>query len=88
MSNHGRGTPGIRRLGQAREGLVAQARKKVSPFFVVDAAFTFLAKRIPGVDGIWWDDSYDPGNLSAPRVGIFPEQVKRLLRKRRVIILA
>ena len=62
--------------------------KKVSPFFAVDAAFTFLAKQIPMVDGIWWNDSYDPGNLSAPRVGIFPEQVKRLLRKRRVIILA
>jgi hypothetical protein len=62
--------------------------KKVSPFFAVDAAFTFLAKQIPVADGIWWDDSYDPGNLSAPRVGIFPEQVKRLLRKRRVIILA
>jgi hypothetical protein len=54
----------------------------------VDAAFTFLAKQIRGVDGIWWDDSYDPGNLSAPRVGIFPEQVKRILRKRRAIILA
>ena len=47
----------------------------------MDAAFTFLAKQIPGIDGIWWDDSYDPGNLSAP-VGIFPEKVKRF-RKRR-----
>ena len=62
-------------------------KENISPFFAMDAAFTFLAKQIPGIDGIWWDDSYDPGNLSAPRVGIFPEKVKRLRRMHKIILL-
>jgi len=41
--------------------------KKVKPFLRRGCRLHIPAKQIRGVDGIWWDDSYDPGNLSAPR---------------------
>lgn len=28
-----------------------------------------------GVDGVWWNEEYDPDGYSAPRGGIFPGKV-------------
>lgn len=35
-----------------------------------------LAKLDPGIVGIWWEEDYDPLNLSCPRGGVFPEKVE------------
>lgn len=29
----------------------------------------------PKIDGVWWTEVFDPGNLSAPRGGIFPSRL-------------
>lgn len=40
-----------------------------------DLALVEYASRDPALDGVWWDEHYDPASLSAPRGGIFPDRV-------------
>lgn len=38
-------------------------------------AMTWVEAVHPDLDGVWWDDAYNPANLTAPRGGIFPSKV-------------
>jgi hypothetical protein len=40
-----------------------------------DLALIQFAGRDPSIDGVWWDEHYDPSSLSAPRGGIFPDRI-------------
>jgi hypothetical protein len=45
--------------------------------FAEDFAISFFMEdNFPQLDGIWWEDTYDPLELSCPRGGIFPGKVK------------
>ena len=41
---------------------------------LMQAVATVWAQRA-GLDGVWWEDTYAPERLSAPRGVIFPERV-------------
>lgn len=42
-------------------------------------AATIWAERLhPELDGVWWEEEYDPAGLSAPRGGIFPSRITEL----------
>ena len=46
-------------------------------------AFDFLVmiwaqENHPKIDGVWWNETYDPDSLSAPRGGIFPDRLERI----------
>lgn len=56
-----------------------RVRLGVRSLFSMDC-FEFLAMvwaedTQPAIDGIWWAETYDPINLSAPRGGIFPSRL-------------
>lgn len=36
---------------------------------------TVFADDVLGLDGVWWEDTFDPSRLSAPRGVIFPDKV-------------
>ncbi|NTF23549.1 hypothetical protein G6L37_34830 [Agrobacterium rubi] len=40
-----------------------------------DLALIEFASRDAAIDGIWWNEHYDPSSLSAPRGGIFPDRI-------------
>lgn len=40
----------------------------------LECALTIWAEK-NGLDGVWWEDAYDPDRLSAPRGVIFKEKV-------------
>jgi hypothetical protein len=42
---------------------------------VDDYIIMAYAKEVMGVDGVWWNEEYDPDGYSAPRGGIFPGKV-------------
>ncbi|WP_315921834.1 hypothetical protein [Mesorhizobium sp. SP-1A] len=48
-------------------------------FDVAEAVDDYLimayARQVMDVDGIWWNEAYDPDSYSAPRGGIFPNKV-------------
>ena len=61
---------------------------EISPFFVLDAAFSKLVQDHKlKVSGILWDDRYEPHNLSAPRLGIFPIRIATVDRRHKHILL-
>jgi hypothetical protein len=39
-----------------------------------------IAAEDPDIVGIWWNDDYDPVNLSCPRGGIFPDRIDEFER--------
>lgn len=46
-------------------------------------AFDFLImiwaqENHPEIDGVWWNENFDPGALSAPRGGIFPDRLAKI----------
>jgi 8-oxo-dGTP pyrophosphatase MutT (NUDIX family)/GNAT superfamily N-acetyltransferase len=41
-----------------------------------DLLVTVYAEEQLDCDGVWWEDTYDPANLSAPRGVIFPSKLK------------
>lgn len=42
---------------------------------VDDFIIMAYASEVMGVDGVWWNEEYDPDGYSAPRGGIFPGKV-------------
>lgn len=42
---------------------------------VFDFALMAWAARDLGLDGVWWSERLDPGSLSAPRGGLFPDRL-------------
>ena len=62
-------------------------KKRIDPIFVETAALVYLAFKNHPIDGIWWNDVYDPVSLSAPRIGIHPSKIKNINRKTQEIIL-
>lgn len=49
--------------------------KYMSSDMSFDLALIAYASRDASIDGIWWNEHYDPASLSAPRGGIFPERL-------------
>lgn len=49
------------------------------PFHAVEteAGNLWVAHELPELDGVWWDDRYDPASLSAPRGVILPHAARR-----------
>lgn len=60
------GTPALSQI----VGYEFQAAENVDDFLIM--AF---ARQLPDVDGVWWNDEYDPDGYSAPKGGIFPHKV-------------
>lgn len=42
------------------------------------AAALWAERTQPEVDGVWWEEEYDPAGLSAPRGGLFPSRITEL----------
>jgi hypothetical protein len=54
-------------------------KTRIDQFHVLDAAFTCIAVDLdPTVDGVLWDDIFDPSGLSAPRIGIYPKRLAKI----------
>lgn len=74
-------TPTLNQFWRGEPGI------QVGLFHVLDAAIAYLGQDCACVDGLLWDDLYDPAALSAPRVGLFPNRIFRIYRRRRVVQL-
>ncbi len=59
--------------------LAQQARYHRSKDFmgdiVLELAATLYAEHVLKIDGVWWNDIYDPDSLSAPRGMIVPSMI-------------
>ena len=42
------------------------------------AATVWTERTQPDLDGVWWEETYDPAGLSAPRGGIFPSRISEV----------
>ena len=62
-------------------------KRKIEPIFVETAALVFWAFKTCKLDGIWWNDIFDPEQLSAPRIGIHPKRIKSVNRRHNEINL-
>ena len=54
--------------------------RQMSPFEVRDAVLAFAVEHTTALDGLWWQDDYDPAGLSAPRGGLFQRTLQGLRR--------
>ena len=57
-------------------------QKRISPSFVEDAALVYLAEQTTPSPGVWWNETFDPASLSAPRTGIFPSRIRAVTKGR------
>jgi len=44
-------------------------------------ALLAFAMQVPGAEGVWWRDPYDPDEESAPKGAIFPERIRGWKRR-------
>lgn len=51
--------------------------ERMTDFHSIDAIFACAMEKT-GLDGIWWNDNYDPHSLSSPRGGIFQHKIADL----------
>lgn len=52
-----------------------QNRSELLDDVVLDLLATIYAEDVMKIDGVWWNDVHDPGNLSAPRGVIVPSAI-------------
>ena len=57
-------------------------RKNISPVEMDDLLVTAYAEDELDCDGVWWQDTLDPENLSAPRGVIFPARLPEWSKKK------
>lgn len=55
--------------------LTMQTRTQLGDSDVIDLVLPIWAHEVHGIDGVWWNDRFQPWSLSAPRGVIRPEAV-------------
>lgn len=68
---------GDTRIEEATDYLPIHGAAAGATFAQATALGRYLAQRPGDFDGIWWNETYDPDNLSAPRGVILPHVVTR-----------